>query len=86
MLQVDPFEALPGRAADFLAIVRGDVQGQIPCDGAEVLSRKRRAAPSFLDPHGGRVGEPTLGALKAQHREVGNAASKIQGWQAAIGP
>ena len=25
-------------------------------------SRKRRAAPSFLDPHGGRVGEPTLGA------------------------
>ena len=28
------------------------------------LSRKRRAAPSFLDPHGGRVGEPTLGALR----------------------
>ena len=27
------------------------------------ISRKRRAAPSFLDPHGGRVGEPTLGAL-----------------------
>ncbi|WP_233224364.1 hypothetical protein [Thiomonas sp. X19] len=27
------------------------------------LSRKRQAAPSFLDPHGGRVGEPTLGAL-----------------------
>ncbi|WP_449370211.1 PIN domain-containing protein [Thiomonas sp.] len=29
-----------------------------------ILSRKRRAAPSFLDPHGGRVGEPTLGALE----------------------
>jgi len=28
------------------------------------LTRKRRAAPSFLDPHGGRVGEPTLGALR----------------------
>ncbi len=27
------------------------------------LTRQRRAAPSFLDPHGGRVGEPTLGAL-----------------------
>ncbi|WP_038167050.1 hypothetical protein, partial [Thiomonas sp. FB-6] len=28
------------------------------------LSRKRRAAPSFLDPHGGRAGRsPALGAL-----------------------
>uniref|UniRef100_E6PQC1 Uncharacterized protein n=1 Tax=mine drainage metagenome TaxID=410659 RepID=E6PQC1_9ZZZZ len=32
------------------------------------LSRKRRAAPNFLDPHGGRVGEPTLGALKEGDR------------------
>jgi len=28
------------------------------------LSRKRRAAPSFLDPHGGQAGRsPTLGVL-----------------------
>lgn len=31
-----------------------------------MLSRKRRAAPSLLDPQGGRVGEPTLGTLTSQ--------------------
>ncbi len=29
-------------------------------------SRKRRAAPSFLDPLGGWVGEPTLGASSSE--------------------
>ncbi|MDY0330708.1 MAG: FAD-dependent oxidoreductase [Thiomonas sp.] len=45
------------------AVHEGHVAAEV-CAGE--LSRKRRAAPSFLDPHGGRVGgEPTLGALKS---------------------
>uniref|UniRef100_E6PK64 Putative ABC-type transport system, ATPase component n=1 Tax=mine drainage metagenome TaxID=410659 RepID=E6PK64_9ZZZZ len=41
---------------------------------ARLLSRKRRAAPSFLDPHGGRAGEPTLGALTSRRDAATSAA------------
>ncbi|MDD4887194.1 MAG: 16S rRNA (guanine(966)-N(2))-methyltransferase RsmD [Thiomonas sp.] len=37
---------------------------------AQRLSGIRRVAPSFPDPHGGRVGEPTQGALKAEQVQV----------------
>ena len=42
----------------------------VPEAGPAGFSRKRRAAPSFLDPHGGQVGEPTLGALKTGQVQV----------------
>ncbi len=41
---------------------------------AKALSRKCRAAPSFVAPRGGQVGEPAQGALARQSRNTGTSA------------